>query len=183
MSAPVKTAVEGIDKKIQALQLKLHTDLSSEWDTSLYDSYGRAYSVPLEKGGYKLELFNQIVDDETHHGSNEYSGDIYISDKKAALSFFYVRDEEYEDHQYESIVDIVFFVNLSLLKASITHRADEEVREDVLELLKTEPLGFRIKSLVVGIDNVFSGMDVSNIKYDNMQPYHVFKFVTIVKHR
>ena len=173
MSAPVKTSPEGVDIKIQALQLKLHTALSSEWDTVLYDSYGRAYRNPT-KDGYKLELYD---------GSNEYSGSIYINDNKAALSFFYIQDTDYENHHYISTVDIVFFVNLAILKSSVTHRADTEVREDVYELLKCEPSGFKVQSQVIGVENVFNNINVENIKYDDLQPYHVFKFVTIVNHR
>lgn len=169
-----KTTPVGIDSKIQSLQNKLYDDLSASdvWNNTDYDSYGRAYRIPKKDDTHELALYL---------GSDEYST-LYIDDTKPAISFFFVQDtESYDVHKFVSTVDIIFFVNLSTLKASITHRADVEVREDVYEVLRTEPLGFRIQSLVVGVENVFSGMGIS--KYDDLQPYHIFKFVTQVNHR
>ena len=172
-----KASPEGIDIKIQSLQTKLHNNLSAAgvWNTALYDAYGRAYRVPLIDDTYRLEL---------DLGDNEYSGDAYINDAKAATSFFYVHDDDdYENHLFKSTVDIIFFVNLTTLLSSITHRADTEVKEDIYELLRREPEGFKIQNCITGIDNVFAGMAISNIKYDDLQPYHIFKYVTNVNHR
>lgn len=161
----------GIDIPIQDLQTKLHDDLIATWGitTAQYYCYGRVYINPLKEG----------LSFETYEGSGEYI-DVLPGDSIPARSFF-VWEESAYDEKYTAEIGIIFFVNVSVLKSSIAHRADEEVRKDVHDILRKEPFGFKISRLVTGINNVFP--EYRKLKYDDMQPYHVFKFITELKYQ
>jgi hypothetical protein len=164
-----KTTPKGIDIKIQDLQSYLYTKLAATWSTASYNSYGRCYkNITGSDGGFLPEVFT---------GSENYLPMLDV-DKVNAFSFFVLGDElEKGAGLYKVEVALIFFCNLTKLKPTITHRADEEVRLDVLNLMDSELFGFKITSVKLGYDNVFEGFDVEKIKYDDLQPFHCFKIV------
>ena len=176
MGNVTKLTTTQLDTKIQALQSILHTNLISTWslEAAQYDCYGRLYKTPV-KDGYQLEAYDS---------NGEYTGNIFQNDVKAVMSFFTVGENRpiNNQHNFTATVGIVFFVTIPELKSE-AHRADEEVMEDVFNLLKKEPHGFRIINYITGVENVFEGLDFSKIKYDDMQPYLIFKFIMEVNHR
>lgn len=165
-----KTSPTGIDNAIQKLQTDLHTKLVTLWGNSdLYECYGRCYKNKKDNG-YVAELFTS---------GNDYK-DAYWNDSLNALSFFSVSDKvEADKGQAKTNVSIIFFVNLTKLKPTITHRADEEVRQDVILSIGTNSFGFHYMGFETGIDNVLRDFPGSRkddgLKAVDMQPIHAFR--------
>ncbi len=166
-----KTNPTGIDNAIQKLQEDLHGKLLTKWgiNTNLYQSYGRCYKNKT-KDGYVAELFT---------GGKDYK-DAYWNDNLNAISFFSVADKiEAGMGQAKTKVSIIFFVNLSKLKPSITHRADEEVRQDVIRSIGTHSYGFTYEGFETGIENVLREYPGSRrdkgLEAVDMQPVHSFR--------
>lgn len=171
-----KTKPVGIDNAIQKLQVDLHGKLMAVWglnvnnDTqnALYESYGRCYRNKKDNG-YIAEVFT---------GGIDYK-DVYWNDSLYALSFFGVNGPVIDElGQGKANIHLVFFVNLAKLKPTIAHRADEEVREDVINAIGAFNNGFKLVSYETGIDNVLREYPVSReslaIKAD-MHPSHSFR--------
>lgn len=161
----------GIDIPIQDLQTKLHDDLIATLGitSAQYYCYGRVYVNPQKEG----LVF------ETYEGSGEYI-EVLPGDEIPLRSFFVWEESSYDD-KYAGEISLIVFANLTVLKSLITHRADEEIHKDYHDILRKEPFGFKIVRLVTGINNVFP--DYRKLKYDDMQPYHVFKFITELKYQ
>lgn len=136
----------GIDAVIQKLQKHLHDRLIQLWDLTgnedKYVSYGRCYRN-RKADGYIAEVYV---------GGNEYR-DAYFDDKLFASSFFGTGSKE--SHNTGETVDIhlVFFVNLKKLKPLIAHRADEEVRKDVQNLIGKNLFGCEYVSTELWLEN------------------------------
>ena len=65
---------------------------------------------------------------------------------------------------------------LDELFTTVTHRADEELRNMLKMLLKQNPYSFKLTGTTTGIENVYNDLDF-NIEYnDDMQQFHVVKF-------
>ncbi len=172
MALVIKNSTVGIDVPIQQLQKKLYSQLKVVWgitnDTD-YSSYGRAYKNQTNDG----------ISPEVFIGGMDYR-DIYFDDTLKALSFFAIDDTvKYNEGSATSNVSLIFMVNVQTLKPSITHRADEEIRQNVTSLIRPQMFGFTIQSIVTGINNVFkeySGwMKTTGIRYRDMQPLHCFR--------
>lgn len=74
-------------------------------------------------------------------------------------------------------LDLIFIVNLKETHPTVTHRADEEVRSEVLKIIEKIP-NTTVESVVRGLKKIFK-----DIKYDNkidMHPMHCFKVVLSV---
>lgn len=166
----------GIDVQIRKMQEKIHDALMVLWDLDplvsaeniLYECYGRCYRN--KKGnGYTAELYN---------GSNEYK-DIYWNDNLNAISFFGIGNSVKHGISEKADVHLVFFVNLAKLKPSLTNRADEEVRLDVLNTVGKFSYGFTYTGLELGIENVLREYPGSirdeRLKHVDMHPVHCFR--------
>jgi hypothetical protein len=102
------------------------------------------------------------------------------NDKASAVSFFSASDSVViEKGQGRVDVALIFFVNLSKLKPDATHRADEEVRTDVLKTLGYASFGFALKGYETGVKNVLREYPGSqrdkNLSKLDMQPIHAFR--------
>jgi hypothetical protein len=167
-----KTDPRGMDIPIQRLQTALHTKLLTAWDldTDQYMCYGRAYRNKNANGsGYVAQVYD---------GANEYST-VYWDDSKAAVSFFGEDGKTVHDKGEIKKIHLVFFVNLATLKPSITHRADEEVRLDVLNIAGGHSFGFEYEGMDLWIPNVLreypgSITDERLTKVD-FHPVHCFR--------
>lgn len=152
----------GIDRIIDSIQVVLYNKLG--WDTgTVYEANHRAYKNETEKG----------IIPEVYDGKKEYR-EIYFNDKVDANSFFLVDDTRTGDKLYSVIVSIIFQIKLDKIFPNIVHRADEKAHKQVLDVLERTTL-VKINSLQTGIANVYSGLLVDQSKFDNMQPFHVFK--------
>lgn len=144
-----KTNPIGIDREIQRIQGGLHKHLVSAWnltDPNVYHCHGRVYRNKREEGDYIAEVF----DSNAATGGIDYK-EVYWNDGLSAISFFHVSDK-IENTKGESKVNasVIFFVNVAKLKPTITHRADEEVRQDVINFFQ----GANYTGYETGIDNV-----------------------------
>lgn len=150
----------GKDAIIQNLQYKLYNDLLTKWGSDL-DGYGRCYVVSTN--GRKTI--------EPYLSSNEYKN-LVVAEKN---KFFFTAendDEKVGNNYYQTKVYLYFIVDVKKLKPDITHRADEEVRNDVLNLIESN-VYFNVIKVVTNIDKVFNRYDYDYT--DDMQPYHCFK--------
>lgn len=71
-------------------------------------------------------------------------------------------------------LDLIFVVDLKTTNPTVTHRADEEVRSEVLKVLQKIP-NTSVVSVIRGLHHIFKDM-----KYNpsiDMQPKHCFKVV------
>jgi hypothetical protein len=155
-----------VDRVIQGLQTKLHTQLVSAWNLSadsVYHCYGRC-DRNLTEGGYIAEILTE---------GNDYR-EVFWDDALSAISFFVRGDKvEYQKGESKAPVSVIFFVNVKKLKPLIPHRADEEVRLDVLRVFQ----GPMLLSYETGLDNVLREFPGSKekLRVADMQPVHCFR--------
>jgi len=167
-----KTSPVGIDYHIQQLQTALHSKLSAAdyWNmvSAEYKCYGRCYRNKNDNGYIA----------ENYEGTNEYR-EVYWDDTLKAISFFGISRSIEMPLKAEADVHLVFFVNLAKIKAAITHRADEEARNDVLKIIGNSLFGFTIQSVDLWLENVLR--EYPGSRRDNrlaavdMHPVHCFR--------
>lgn len=171
-----KTNPVGVDRYIEALAAMLNDVLSAEgvWNMvpADYLCHGRAYRNQKEKG-YVPEVYT---------GDGEFM-DVTLEDYVKANSFWFVTENtpiNAASAYHTATISVIFFVNLQAVKPTITHRADEEVRNDVERALRSYNLGQQMVRQITGIGNVFKEFDgwktVQGEKYRDMYPYHCFRF-------
>jgi hypothetical protein len=166
MALILKSNPIGIDRPIQDLQSFIYNQLAF----SNYDAYGRAYKN--EKSTSKIP--------EIYISKGNYK-EVYFNDKFDATSFFLASDEtKCNQETYENNVEFIFQCKLNKLFPLVTHRADAELHNTIIQLLSANPYGFVLNSYITGIDNVYSGLDTSKIKYTDMSNFHVVKFSMIL---
>lgn len=171
-----KTNPVGIDWYIQQLQTKLHADLVANWELSesnLYKCYGRCDRNKKE-GGYVAEVYI---------GGNDYK-EVYWDDSLTAISFFGINGIIKKGVQSEADVHLVFFANLEKLAledhtgSTITHRADEELRRSVENVIGKASFGFTMVSTELWLENVLreypGSSNALNVK-GAMHPVHSFR--------
>lgn len=170
----------GIDWYIQQLQTRLHTELVgvSGWnlsDTGQYKCYGRAYRN--KKGnGYVAE---------NYESDKEYK-EVYWDDTLTAISFFGLSSTPVKKSiKSEAEVHLVFFADLDKLALkdsdgnTIAHRADEELRNSVLNVIGKFSYGFSVLSVELWLENVLREYSGSyrdeRLKTVDMHPVHCFR--------
>lgn len=166
----------GIDVPVRKLQEKLHRELMVKWgldpndsvQNALYECYGRCYRN-RKQNGYVAELYN---------GDNQYK-DVYWNDELNAISFFGIGSSVKNGILEKADVHLLFFVNLAKLKPSLTNRADEEVRLNVLNTVEKFNFGFTYTGLDLGIENVLREYPGSyrdtRLRNIDMHPVHCFR--------
>lgn len=173
----IKTQPAGIDWYIQQLQTKLHAGLIAEWELSdpdKYECYGRCYRNKKDYG-YIAEVFTS---------GNEYK-EVYWQDTLTALSFFGLSNNIKRGIQSEAEVHFVLFADLRKLAlknksgAVIAHRADEELRQTVTDIIGKFSNGFTMLSTELWIENVLREYQGSRrderLKVVDMHPVHSFR--------
>lgn len=148
----------GLDFEIQKIQNHLFENLN--WGD--IDIYGRVYKNPIEKKGLTLEAYI---------GNNEYK-DVLTDDTKTA-NIFFIEDPIHNTKEgilFNNKVKIVFMVNLNKVYPNIRHRADSEVKIEIIELIKSLNI-ITIEKIEKGVKLVLSEFD---IKLNDMQPFHTF---------
>lgn len=161
-----KTSPVGLDKVVQNIQNRLYEDIQSVWEiaSTTILSYGRVYKIEKDDA-YTLRWYTSDNDYQDH--------DMLLEDKYAVHFYFLDTDIRSYTSLVETNIEVYFFVNLTTVKPSIVHRADEEVKQDLFNILhKFEGLNTleRIKDL----PGYKSRMD--------MHPYHSFKATITIKH-
>lgn len=169
-----KTNPAGVDVSLQKFQAFIHSRLLAAWEietenTSVYECYGRA-SRNKTSDGYIAEVFKQ---------ANSYK-EVYLNKALHASSFFGLGARvNNENGTCTTDVHLVFFTDLEKLKPSIAHRADEEVRKDVLNACTDGLYGFTLESVETGVENALREYPGSRrderLVYADMHPYHCFR--------
>lgn len=155
----------GLDTTIYNIQKKLYDKLQPLWNVKL-DGYPRCY--PIQRGSENKRSI------EYYKGKNEYKSLIHLEGNK----FFFTAENEENQLTIDSWttnIDLFFILNLNQCKPSLTNRGDNEVRVDVLNVLKSiSNIGLNIQ-VITDVDKVFQGYDFT-FKNDQ-QPYHCFRLV------
>lgn len=167
----------GIDIPIQQLQKMLYTRLCGKWNLDeagkAWVSYGRAYKNEAEDG-YLPEVYV---------GNGEYK-DAFYDDNHTVISFFGVDASRPYNAGFSADVYLILSMNIVDLKPSITHRADEEIHNDVSECLDKPRHGFTMTGLITGMYDIFDEYrmyrphlmrNTKSIKFRDMHPLHIFR--------
>lgn len=168
MAIVSKTNPIGIDAVVDSLQNKLQTLVTNNEWTAL-QIYPRAYKNETDNG-IKPEIF-------TEYDTKEYQ-EVLFDDNYDATCFFLMNDNLNVvnlGQRVEGNLSIIFQVKLPKIKPSITHRADEEVRYDILRVLERNRYNWEITNIITGIDNVYTGFNTDGIQWTDMSEWHVFR--------
>lgn len=174
----LKTDPAGIDQVIQRKQCTLFNNLLTSWGVTeaTYQSYGRCYRNDTDKG-YVPEMY---VD-----GSLKDYIDLFLDDTLAASSFFGSENARVESGGWMSAdVHLIFAVNLAKIYQDVTHRADEEARNEVVKMFqfnKQMPL----VSVIWGVEKVFAEYTAwkKDDRYRNLQKFHFFRLNFTLKYQ
>ena len=154
----------GIDWYIQQAQTVLYNNLG--WDN--YNCYGRVYRNKT-KDGYIAEAFT----------GTDYK-EVYWDDSLSAISFFGITDGVKSDVENKANIHLVFFVDLTKIKPGITHRADEEIRQDVYRAIGKSAYGLVFQGSDLWLENVLKEYPGSRrdkrLEAVDMHPVHCFRF-------
>jgi len=162
MSVVRKTSPVGVDLRIDKLQNYLYNKLS--WTD--YESYHRAYKNQKEDS-----LIPEVY---TSNGNYE---EVYFNDNYSATSFFLVDDfRTVEDGDSPTVtVSLVYQVKLDSIY-STTHRADEELINDITNWIMLSDKGFELTGVVTGVRNVYSELNLEMPKNTDMSNFFVCRF-------
>lgn len=163
-----KTNPVGIDIQIQRAQIYLHDKLVTAFGSDI-SAYGRAYKNS-DKGSVKPLAYIS---------EGEYK-ELLTNDTIKGLHYFFIENDEAtilsRTCMSDNEVDVIFIVDdLSKVKGSITHYADEEIKEQVKSYLRGF---FEIVSVTKG-EEALNGFDISKLNF--IYPYFVFKIKVIIK--
>lgn len=165
-----RTLPTGVDFHVQALQSSLHDRLLEDWGIAAdqYKAYGRCYRNASDNG-YTAE---------NYEGGNEYA-EVYWTDALSAISFFGTGATTRVGVMNQAEVHLVFFADLAKLFPAISHRADEELRNQVQRLIGKHGNGFEYVSTETGLENVLREYPGSRrderLKYVDTHPVHCFR--------
>jgi len=158
-----RTDPVGIDKVVNRIQNTIYNYIQTQWSLSESQiiSFGRVHKIT----GKNDALRWYDTDYKTY--------DMLLESDKAVLFFFIASESSAFSSLHEREVYLYMFVNLSTVKDSITHRADEEVKMDIYDRLKPmEAFGG------------FGEMDLPNFNSKmDVQPYHAFKIILNLRYQ
>lgn len=156
----------GLDSVLQPLQLEVFDFVQAKWSGNI-KSYGRVYRNERTWGSKVPEWYTADGDYDPVYYDDKYS-----------TNFFFLDDETHETEDgmmFNAKVKLIFMVNLQELLPSIPHRADEEVKNDIVGFLNRASNGrFTITAFQKGIEPVFLGLDKDKIMSNDIHPKHVF---------
>lgn len=169
MSLISKTNPVGIDNTIKWIQEHLWENISwnkGAFSDTDYECYHRAYRNETNSSEI-WEVFTSV---------NDYKEVLY-DDTFLATSFFVVSNNVNVSLSGKETTDIsiVFQLDLNKLYPTISHRADEEAHREVMNILLDNPIGAKISRLTKGIKNVYTELGYGANKFDDLQPFHVFR--------
>ena len=171
MSNHLKTGPIGLDAVIHDIQKEAYKLAEAgRWNVAL-EGYPRCYILQNDTKQKTIEAYLENTD---------YSGTLIFGEDN---KFFFVAPNDIlkdSANYYTTELEMFWIVNVKECKPGITHRADEEVRADVLAMLNRIP-GIKVNKVVINIDRVFNRYNSrisQSYEYeytDDMQPYHCFK--------
>lgn len=152
------TDAVGIDKAIQNVQRKLQSRIA--WTG--YKAFGRTYRI--ERNAKQMPCL--------YLRNSEYY-EMLPDDNEIAFSFFDVDSDVTHGNIQNSTceVDLIYFVNIERVYNNLTHRADENVINDVLNVLKV--FGDNVTVLSHNIIDPLQNFDYDK-NIAEMHPFLVF---------
>lgn len=164
MANNLQSSVSGLDSVIQSMQKDLYASLDAKYNFEV-NGYSRVHRNP-KGNGFLPELWNET--------EQQYK-EMYL-DVESGLTFFFIDGDTHntEDGNYFTCpLKVVFLYDLSNLSTVI--RADAQAEKDAVSAIHNDTYeNFEFQSIEKGVPTVFSGFDISQIQFSNMQPYHVF---------
>lgn len=158
-----KTNPQGVDKLIDKIQVHLNVKLSlGNWDNN-----HRAYKNPKREGetGLTAEVYTE---------NGEYR-DCFFNDNFTTTTFFITDDVADIDNGLSSQeISCIFQCRISDVYTT-QHRADEELRNDVLRAFNSFPGRITLNTIETGIENVYREFNTDALKYDDMSSIHVLR--------
>lgn len=151
----------GLDAVIGKIQTRLYNKLSAVWSAKI-EGYPRCYEVKR----------NKLTTIEHFLTENEYESLIHSDNNK----FFFIVKKDIRQVSfttYNAMIELFFILNVRECKPSVKHRADEEVRNDVILALSGIGAADSLKTIIIDTPSVFQGYDFSLL--NDMQPFHCFK--------
>jgi len=159
----LKTDPKGLDIVIYGVQKKLYDKLVEKWVGIELFGYDRCY----------ISNRNNVKSIDYYFSDKEYES-LVVAEKN---KFFFTAENQIKHvgvNYYETSIDLYFILNVSEIKPSVLHRADEEVRQDVLNILQTIK-EVTIDYTIFNVDNVFNRYFFNQVI--DLEPYHCFKVV------
>lgn len=157
----------GKDAIIHKVQKKLYNDLTALWSGVDLTGYPRCYSFDG-----KIIYYNE---------KNDYTSLIHAENNK----FFFTSEDDVEKRAennqlyFTTDVDLFFIVNVRDIYPNTLHLADEEVRNDVMKILRVIP-EVSIVNIATNIQRVFNGYDFKIVT--DIHPYHCFRITLNLVH-
>lgn len=155
----LKTNPIGIDAEIQGIQEYLYEKLN-DWNL---EAFGRA----------------EIIDKKPRvfYKKNDYKEVLFLNETSNG-KFFFVDSEKtkLEEGFLVTDVDLYFLLDVKKIKPNVNHRADEEIRVEILNYLQKK---YKEIDITKG-QKVLSNFET---KLNDMQPYHFLKFSFEVKYQ
>lgn len=154
----------GIDNKIKIMQDVLFQHLGF----ANVDFYGRVQKViSKDEKGFIPQVYV----------SNTERKEVLYDDRNApGGNVFFVDNDEHpttDGKRFIAKVKVVFMLNLNKVASVKNYRADSEIQNTAVELLK-QLKAIEITSIEKGIKNVLSEFNTEKIKKSDLQPYHTF---------
>lgn len=156
----------GIDEVIEKVKNDIYDNLVDLWGGEI-DAYGRVYKNINSSNQFKPEAF---------YGEGEYK-EVFLNDEVSCTFFFLEGDKDTTEDEilFVSDVKVIFMVNLKEIYPNNKGREDERARAVAVDVLRDFTFhGYTIKGIQKGLKNVFLGLDISQMKYQDIQPYHCF---------
>lgn len=157
---------QGIDAVIEGIKDDLYDALALVWSGEI-DAHGRIYK--------NVDSQNRVKP-ERYVAKGDYR-EVFLSDKIAGAFFFLTsdRDTSTDEMVFISPTKIVFMLNLSKIYPIKTGREDELARTDAMDIVRDNTYQkFDITGIQKGLRQVFVGLDISQMKYADIHPYHCF---------
>jgi hypothetical protein len=136
----------------------------------LWDCHHRAYLNPKQKFQYIPEVY-----------FNRHYKEVLITNEMPLTSFFILSDRfEYDARKEKFTGNISMFVQCSdldkLIDPTFIQRADLEfINQFMIANSKYKQSDMLLTNVVTGLENVYEGMDTTNLDYQDMNQWFVFR--------
>jgi hypothetical protein len=161
-----KTDPQMIDVLIDSLQVHLDSELNGilgNWENN-----HRAYKNPKSNSQNGL-----IAEVYTERGNYR---ECFFDDRFTTTSFFITSDTTtFQEKVPNQTISWILQTKINTIYPTVTHRADEELRNEVLKAFKSFRGRIELDSIETGIDNVYREFNTEKLKYDSMSNVFVLR--------
>ena len=173
-------SAEGLSLEIQSIQEILYTELRRKWviGGSKIQGFGKVYKN-VQNSPENIPKYyksSKIFIPEVYNSSKGNYEDVFYKNNNSLVFCFLTGDNDTTEDGlvYTSKVKIVIMVDLSMIYTNLQERQDDRIQQDVVEILRNFTGSYKINEIQKGIDNIFNQYTTSGVKFDDLQPLHVF---------